>query len=96
MSEKFLTNFIVKLLAAHNHYRRIHNVKPLEYNEELSKIAAKRINKLLKTNNIMLNSYKYLGQPLGENWFVSLDETKSNDGKVILKNRCFYLFYVKN
>jgi uncharacterized protein YkwD len=97
MSEEFLTNFIEKLLAAHNHYRRIHNVKPLEYNEELSKIATKRINKLLKTNSIKHNSYKYLGQPLGENWYVSLDQTKNNNGKIILKNLCLNsFFYIKN
>ena len=88
MSEEFLTNFIVKILAAHNNYRRIHNVDQLEYNEELSKIATKRVNKLLKKRKMKLNSYKYLGQPVGENWYVSLGQTKIIDGiDYIQKNR---------
>ena len=78
--KEFENKFIVKTLAAHNNYRKIHGVPPLILNQELSKIASKRAKKLIKTNEINHYLLKYNGSPLGENLYVSFKEYSRIEG----------------
>lgn len=62
--------FGMEALISHNKYRTLHNVPPLEYNENLSKIAQKWADNLAKTQQMQHspeNWRRYNGVPLGEN-----------------------------
>lgn len=64
------SQFAMEALIANNKYRTIHNVPPLKYNENLSKIAqswAETMGKMQKMQHSPPNWRKYKSNQLGEN-----------------------------
>ena len=64
------SQFAMDALVTQNKYRALHNVPPLAFNENLSKIAQQWADSLGKTQKLEhspLNWRKYKNVPLGEN-----------------------------
>ena len=63
--------FINSALAAHNNYRKVHGVKELTHNPELSKIALNWSQRLIKTNQLQHSRNTYKNNQLGENLYYA-------------------------
>ena len=59
--------FINDALEAHNHYRKLHNVQPLQHDPSLSDLAQDWVEHLASNNTLQYRDGEYKNQPVGEN-----------------------------
>ena len=81
-SQNVQNRFINEALAAHNEYRQLHGVPPLEHNQELSDISLKWAVNIAGRNTMQHSTNKYNNDHLGENlamWFMTGED--HYDGK---------------
>lgn len=76
---KITPGFAREALKAHNHYRELHQAKPLKLESNISAIAQKIANGMLSNSSSLKHSNRtYWNKKLGENlamWSVGMSNT---------------------